>query len=321
MRTPRLLILGLTLAASAAWSGPPPARAARKPVRLVAVGDLMVGTPQVAAIIRAQGPEHPFRPYRELLSGADLAFGNLETPLSERGTPTPGKSPESIARGTNYIFRAPTSTAAGLAWAGFDVVALANNHAMDYGGVALQDTIRVLKKAGVRPVGAGNNLREAFAPVYFERNGQRLALLAISDILPALSIAGSNTPGLAPARGGEFEATMPAAIRAAKQRADWVLVSVHWGKERYTGATPKQTRLGRRLVDWGADVVIGHHTHCMGPIEKYRGSLIHYSLGNFIAYPSSRANVEAWDVTLPTRGRPTQISHVFRWDGTPLRKK
>src|SRR6187399_2043341 len=80
---------------------PPPA-----PVRLVAVGDLMLGT-NVKQVILSQGASYPFRKYRRLLGGADIAFGNLETPLSDRGTPTPGKSQESLEQRVNFIFRAP----------------------------------------------------------------------------------------------------------------------------------------------------------------------------------------------------------------------
>jgi len=295
----------------------PPPEPPPGPVRIVAVGDLMLGT-NVKAVIRKHGARHPFRKYRKLLEGADIAFGNLETPLSDRGAPTPGKSKESLRNHTNFIFRAPPACAAGLAWAGFDIVSLANNHAMDFGPEALRDTLESLEEAGIAVIGGGANLDRAYAPHFLERNGQRIALLGISDILPAFSEAGKERPGIAPARGKEFEARMPDAIAAARKEADQVIVSVHWGKERFTGATPKQRKLGRRLIDWGADLVIGHHTHCMGPVERYGGGLIHYSLGNFVSYTGSRANVEAWEVVLRPGEEPEQASHVYRWDGKYL---
>jgi len=302
----------------------PPAAAAEtvapSPVRLVAVGDLMLGTSVKQTILR-RGPEHPFRKYRKLLRGADVAFGNLETPLSDGGAPTPGKSPESLRTRANYIFRAPPAAAEGLAWAGFDVVSVANNHTMDYGASALRDTLDHLRNAGVAPVGAGADLEEAAAPVRFTRNGQRFALFAISDVLPLFSAADAHTPGVAPARGATFNQRMEEAIAAARRDADWVLVSVHWGKERYTDATPRQRRLGRQLIDWGADVVIGHHTHCMGPVERYQGGLIHYSLGNFISHSGSRRDVEAWEVTFKPGERPSESSHVFHWNGDAVARR
>jgi poly-gamma-glutamate capsule biosynthesis protein CapA/YwtB (metallophosphatase superfamily) len=129
------------------------------------------------------------------------------------------------------------------------------------------------------------------------------------------SAADRKIAGVAPARGAWFGRAMPAALAAARKKADWLLVSVHWGTERYTGATARQQQLGRQLVKWGADLVIGHHTHCMGPIEQYRRRLIHYSLGNFVSHPASRANVEAWEVTFRPGHPLRHRSYVFRWDG------
>ena len=295
----------------------------KTPVRVVAVGDLMLGTP-VKQLILSRGADYPYRKYRRLLQDADLTFGNLETPLSDRGTPTPGKSPESLRAGTNYLFRAPPVAAQGLAAAGFDVVSIANNHTMDYGGVALLDTLEHCEEAGVIPVGAGRDIEAAMKPVLLRRNGQKIALFAISDILPAMSVASRTSPGVAPARGAWFNRHMPAALARARKEADWVLVSVHWGRERYTGATERQKQLGRRLIDWGADVIIGAHTHRMGPIERYHGGWIHYSLGNFVGYPGSRANVEAWEVVLPAgraAGAPTQQSYAFDWTGDRLARR
>jgi poly-gamma-glutamate capsule biosynthesis protein CapA/YwtB (metallophosphatase superfamily) len=322
-----LILAGLLSGCGATTPGASPAHAAslapagvrreRNPVRLVAVGDLMLGT-SVKRLILEKGPAYPFRNYRELLGDADIAFGNLETPLSDRGTPTAGKSKESLEKRTNYIFRAPPSAAEGLAEAGFDVVSVANNHTMDYGGLALRDTLSALAKAKVLAVGAGENLEEAFRPVFLQRNGQRFAIFAISDILPLYSAAGKRTPGIAPARGRDFEKTLPDAIAAARKEADWVLVSVHWGKEKYTGATDKQQRLGRKLIDWGADAVVGHHTHVLGPVEKYRGGVIHYSLGNFVSHPGSRRSVSVWELTFTPGGRPAERSFAFRWDGKAL---
>jgi poly-gamma-glutamate capsule biosynthesis protein CapA/YwtB (metallophosphatase superfamily) len=284
-----------------------------EPVRLVAVGDLMLGG-AVRSLIRARGPDYPFRPFRRLLQEADIAFGNLETPLSERGIPTPGKSRRSLRARTNFLFRAPPTVANGVGWAGFDVVSVANNHTMDYGGDALEDTLTSLSQAGVIPVGAGQDLDAAAAPIFLERRGQRFAVFALSDILPVGSAAGPKRPGVAPARGQAFESRMPAAIAQARRQADWVLVSVHWGRERFRGATARQRSLGHRLVDWGADVVIGHHTHCRGPSERYHGGLIHYSLGNFIADRWARVPPQAWEVLFRPQVRPTATCLTLRLD-------
>lgn len=293
----------------------PAKRKAERSLRLIAVGDLMLGT-SVQRLISVRDPGRPFSGFRTLLRGADVTFGNLETPLSSRGEATRGKSTQSLKEHTNFIFRAPPLAAKGLASAGFDIVSVANNHTADYGPIALLDTLAHLRAVGVRPIGAGADLDAAMAPVYLSRRGSRLAFFGLSDVLPPCSAADAGAPGIAPARGAAFEKRMPAAIAAARKRADWVLVSVHWGRERFAGATAKQRRLGHRLIDWGADVVIGHHTHCLGPVERYRTGIIHYSLGNFIQV--KRTDVAAWEVTLEPGKAPRERLLRFRWNGKRL---
>ncbi len=273
-------------------------------IRLLAVGDLMLGT-DVAVFPESKGALHPFAPAQPLLGAADLTFGNLETPLSDRGSATPGKSADSLRRGTNYLFRAPPAYAAGLAEAGFDVVDVANNHAMDYRGVALLDTLRHLRAAGVAPVGGGRNLAEALEPVVLTRGGIRVAFLGISDVLPAYSVAGKSRPGIAAAPRGAPDPRLARAVARARREADHVVVAVHWGIERHTTASARQKALGRQLVRWGAHVVLGSHPHVLQPVERYRGALIHYSLGNFITYVGNVQPSDALEVVLRPGGSLT----------------
>ena len=198
------------------------------------------------------------------------------------------------------------------------MVSVANNHAMDFGGDALADTVRLLREARVLPVGGGKNLEEAAAAVELTRGGQRFLFLAISDILPAFSVADDRRPGVAPARREGFARAMRRALAAARKRADRVLVSVHWGKERQRSATLRQQQLGRQLIEWGADVVIGHHTHVLGTVEHYKRGIIHYSLGNFVGPLGKQANVGVWEVTFDPGKAPWEHSLTRRWDGGPL---
>lgn len=299
---------GTAVAVAAQTAAAP--RPERQPVRMIAVGDLMLGSRGRSSAL-SRSPRSLFARHRGTVRKADLAFGNLETPLSERGSPTPGKSKESLRKRTNFIFRAPTAAAEGLAWAGFDVLSVANNHTMDYGAVALEDTLACLREAGIQSVGGGAEREAALAPAFLERNHQRFAFFGISDVLPLYSAADRRTPGVAPARGPWFEERMPEAIAQARQLADWVLVSVHWGKERFTGATEKQKRLGHRLIDWGADVVIGHHTHVLGPVEHYGDGIIHYSLGNFIGPRSRKGPSPAWEIVFRPGERPTERTLIL----------
>lgn len=278
-------------------AGPPNTASQVKSVRLLAVGDLMLGT-SVKHRIVAEGADYPFRHAAEVLRAPDITFGNLETPLSSRGRPTPGKSAESLRRGTNYLFRAPPSCATALADSGFDVVSLANNHAMDYQWEALQDSIRELRAAKVVPFGAGRNLEEAYAPVVVTRHGVRVAFIGVTDILPALSSAAKSSPGVAPAPRGSQGNLLQASIAKARKEADFVAVCVHWGIERKTTPSLRQRSLARVFIDQGADLVIGSHPHVLQPVGRYRNGVIHYSLGNFITYISKSQSTEAIEFQL-----------------------
>jgi poly-gamma-glutamate synthesis protein (capsule biosynthesis protein) len=271
-------------------------------VTVLAVGDLLLGS-SVKERILAEGADYPFRKATSFLRAADITFGNLECPLTERGVPTPGKSADSLREKRNFLFRAPPGCGEGLASAGFDVVSVANNHAMDYSAEGLLDTLASLRAAGVEPVGGGEEITSACAPVILTRGRTRVAFVGMSDILPPYSPAGKATPGIAPARSTAarpgFEAAVKAQLRELRQRADFILISIHWGKERWTSPTPRQIQLGHFLIDAGADGVIGHHPHVLQPIVRYHGRPIAFSLGNFISYTGKpRARTLALELTL-----------------------
>ena len=124
-------------------------------VRLMAVGDIMLGR-GVKEYSSAQGYVYPFQHVKDTLLGSDLIFGNLELPLSSRGTPHPTK------RLGFPAFRADPEAVEGLLAAGFNVLSLANNHILDYGEKALFDTIEVLRANGIYCVGAGRNVEGLF---------------------------------------------------------------------------------------------------------------------------------------------------------------
>lgn len=319
----QLLIIALGAAGIAASTrAKPNDRLAGQTLTVVAVGDLMLGT-TVSRLIRKYDPAYPLRPLKPLFTNADVAFGNLETTITDFARPDPVKRRKLAARsralaqakampdqpvkipGMEYLFRAPTSTAVGLAQVGLDVVSLANNHAMDYQAEGMMDTIRRLRSAGVASVGAGKNLAEARQPVILMRHGLKIAFFGLSDILPSGHTATSTRAGIAPARGAAFQSHTQAALSDAKKRADFVAVAVHWGIERKTTASRRQQALGRQLIDWGADLVIGSHPHRVQPVEKYHGGLIHYSLGDCVTYVSRKRPTEAWRIVLTRGSLPT----------------
>lgn len=238
----------------------------------MAVGDIMLGR-TIGDLIETEGYQAPFIFTEETLNQADITVGNLECPISDLGTPA--KKP--------YAFRAPLAAGQSLAYAGFDVVSLANNHSLDYGVEALQDTINTLVDNQVLSVGAGMNEEEAYAPVFLEVNGLRLAFLAFAEIPAAVYDyasweAESDKPGIAWAHPHHVQA----GIQAAKAQADVVIVLVHNGYEFFETVTQHQQEFAHLAIQSGAALVIGSHPHVLQRVEKYQDGLIAYSMGNFV---------------------------------------
>ncbi|MCS7310206.1 MAG: CapA family protein [Armatimonadota bacterium] len=254
---------------------------AARPVTVLATGDIMLVL-GMTYLLRQYGAKYPFQKVRPLLSRASILVGNLEAPFTLRNTPTPYKSAESVRARRDYILRAEPRWAQALVFAGFDAVGLANNHLMDYQEGGLYDTLRVLDRVGIAYAGAGRSLEEARRPAILKRDGLQFALLSYSCILPVGSVATSTRAGIAPARGAGAEEGMRQDIQTARERADFVLVSIHWGKQLAEFPESTQRRLGRLLIDWGADAVVGHHPHVLQGIEVYREKVIAYSLGDFV---------------------------------------
>lgn len=220
-------------------------------------------------VVAERGYDYPFVKMLPYFAGAHIIFGNVEGPLTNRGTPEPDKT---------FVFRSPpTKVSAALKAAGFNVVSLANNHTLDYGADGLLQTIEVLNEAGILHSGAGADLMAARQPALIAVNGLKVAFLAYSMTLPENFFAG---PGKAGTAFGH-EAHVRADVQSARKQADIVLVSFHWGQEGKTTLREYQTRLGRIAIDAGASAVIGHHPHILQGIEQYKDGIILYSLGNF----------------------------------------
>ncbi len=242
-----------------------------EPVCLVVVGDIMLSR-GVAGEIRKHGGDlrYPFLKMEKHLQSGDIVFGNLENPI------TPGREimmPE-------MTLRADPGVETALRDAGFTVLSLANNHLADFGSQGLLDTMQYLSQAGIEYTGAGETIDSAFAAKFIEVKGLKLAFLAFTDpvLVPESYLAGAEQPGVA-----FFEREkVIAAVQAARDKADFVVVSMHAGTEYEPAPDLAQTRLARLAVDAGADLVLGHHPHVVQKIEKYKDKYIIYSLGNFI---------------------------------------
>jgi hypothetical protein len=246
-----------------------------RPLVLAAAGDVTFGT-DVASAIAAYGAAYPWLSVGPLLRSADLATANLEGTVSNRGSPVPDKS---------FTFRGPPSALEGAAQAGgIDVFSVANNHSLDFGSQAFFDTLALTRRAGIAVVGGGPNLAAARRPAILTRGGVRVAFLGYSDINPDGFVAGPGRAGTAPAD----TAAVAADVRAARRRADLVVVWFHWGIELDRYPDSRQQDLAAAALNAGAAVVLGAHPHVLQPLARpARGRLVAWSLGNFVFPPHS----------------------------------
>ncbi|RED65593.1 CapA family protein [Cohnella lupini] len=239
-------------------------------VSLALVGDILPAA-KVLDLMKINGYDYPFLKARPVLEAADIAAGNLETPITARGTPAEDKQ---------YVFRGAAEAVPALKEAGFDFLSLANNHTLDYGWEGLSDTMDALDDADLQHAGSGNDDREAFSPAYIESNGITVGFVSVTRVVPDVSWkADRSHPGVAEAYSPDRAV---AAIKEAKENADIVVVMVHWGVERADRPVAHQTDLAHRFVDAGADIVVGSHPHVLQGFEFYKDKWIAYSLGNFV---------------------------------------
>ena len=247
----------------------------------------------VAARLAAD-PATTVGPMAEVLRRADLAVVNLETAITDRGTPAPKE----------FTFRAPPSAFAALDAAGVDVATMANNHGADFGVVGIRDSLAAAKRAGFPVIGIGADATEAFRPHRVTINGQRIAVIGATQVLDANLAAawsaGDGKPGLASAYD---EKRLLQAVRAARAQADTVVVDLHWGRELERCPIDRQRALAPKLVAAGADVVVGSHAHVLLGGGYLRGAYVHYGLGNFVFYSSGGVTAQSGVLLLTARGR------------------
>ncbi len=247
-------------------------------VSIAAVGDIMLGevTPQY---MEQYGVNYPFDSTRQILAEADLTMGNLEAAFSNTGTRFDKK----------FTFKVPPKYAPSLLHAGIDVVTLANNHILDFGMEALKNTISTLDSLGIAHCGAGATYAEAIKPALLERNGYRIAVLGYSLTFPEEFWANRQQGGTV----FPHEHLLKKSIQQCDTLADITIVTFHWGAELANYPKDYQKQIAHKSIDYGADLVIGHHPHVLQGLEIYNNRLIAYSLGNFTFSSYSRKTTES----------------------------
>lgn len=235
--------------------------------RLVFAGDVMFSRGVLRRIVAAHDPALPFRKIAPLMSAADIAFVNLESPFSDRGP----------YHQSGLIFHAPPDTIAGLQLAGIAIASTANNHSRDCGSHGVEFTISWLRSHGIAPLGTSESEALTHEGVVLVRHGVRFGFLGYTfdqqngnwhDIDPRIALADPKA--------------VCRDVTALRKRADVVIVSMHHGVEYTRAPTKAQIEFAHAAIDAGASLVIGHHPHVIQPQETYHGGLIFYSLGNFV---------------------------------------
>lgn len=216
----------------------------------------------------------PWREIGAFFRKADLGYVNLETPLSSTGRHVGS-------------FCSPPGYAETLAQNNIRLVSIANNHAFDAGEAGLIDTMRALNEHQVRFVGGGMDIGAARAGEMVTVNGLRLGMLAYTATCNSffISLAKRDQPGILPL----YEPMVLEDITAMRNRCDFLLVAPHFDAENVSRVHRNSIAMARRMIDHGADLVIGSHSHVPKPVELYRGKLIIYSLGNLIFPYTARA--------------------------------
>lgn len=241
-----------------------------------AVGDIMLAG-RWAPVLKKKGYEFPFGGVAGRLAEGDINLANLESPVATGGSEFTEKK---------FRFRASPEVADALRSAGFNLVTLANNHSMDFGGEALTETLKHLNKAGIAWIGAGEDLDEARKMALYTVKGKKIAFLGYSLTQPIEFFASRKRPGTAPGYAKMVEAD----VASARRQADCVIVSFHWGTEGSGTVQAYQRTAARKAIDAGADVIFGHHPHVLQGVERYKNGIIFYSLGNFTFASKSRTS-------------------------------
>jgi poly-gamma-glutamate synthesis protein (capsule biosynthesis protein) len=233
-----------------------------KAATFLATGDIMLSRNVALQINKAREPLLPFSQMAEILKAADFSFANLESQFAENNP---------IVGGHSMIFAAPKADVQGLKDYNFQVVNLANNHALDLGVTGLEFTLKYLDENQIQHIGAGNNLEEAWQPAVVAANGIKICFVSAS-------YASANDNGKSSnnyvARIEDVQ-NLKSSIFNLKSTCDFIVASMHAGVEYTRTSNKSQVDFAHAAIDYGADLVIGSHPHWVQTIEKYQGSPPH----------------------------------------------
>lgn len=268
-------------------------------IRIVLLGDSLI----LKSMKNLVEHDERFGRVQSILREADLVFAECENPLTTKGVPA-----EKI-----ITVRGDPSIVNDLKMLGYDAVTLANNHAMDYGWEGLSETMDTLRENGIKYVGAGKNLDEAWSPLVIQQKGIRIGFVAFSNTLAMGFAAGPRRPGVAPIHvttlyenqllwmleepgsppvikteaSDEDRELLKKSLKRAKEQCDFLIAVPHWGRGSQEEVLEYQKLLGHDMVENGVDLIYGMHAHVVHPVEIYKRVPIIYCMNNFIFHAPS----------------------------------
>lgn len=229
-------------------------------MKILLTGDLVVNRPY--------DPSNIEDSLKNLFASSDFNIVNLEAPITSQSQKLLKTGPHLKADkgSTKAVFRALN----------VNMVTLANNHILDYGDKGVLDTIGFCESNKIQPIGAGKDKTEASRIFYLDTREGKIAFLNFAE--NEWSSASEDSAG---GNGMDLIDDL-LKIQEAKSRANYVFIIVHGGHEYYNLPSPRMQKQYRFYIDNGADIVVGHHPHCLSGSEVYNGKQIYYSLGNFL---------------------------------------
>jgi poly-gamma-glutamate capsule biosynthesis protein CapA/YwtB (metallophosphatase superfamily) len=248
-----------------------------KETRLLFGGDVMLSRFVGRLARQRHDPASPLRDLAPMLSAADIAFVNLESPFSDRGRPVD----------EGMIFKAEPEMVLALELAGIDVVSTANNHTRDCNGYGLEFTLDWLAHHGIAAVGSGKSADAAHAGAVLTRNGYRFGFLGYT-----FDQSNGNHSDVDDRVADIDLQQMQLDVADLLLRADAAIVSMHAGFEYSPRPNAQQVEFAHAAIDAGARVVVGHHPHVVQPWERYGSGVIFYSLGNLVFYQFQRVETQ-----------------------------
>ena len=266
-------------------------------ITLTFSGDTMFDW-QLRPVIQSKGADYPFQHVKPEIEKADYSFVNLESAFTTREKKYPGQL---------FWIKSDPSTLQAIKNTGYDIVNIGNNHTLDYYQDGLLDTISHVEKIGLPYIGAGKNASDAYTARDVTIKGKKFKFISFVRFMPDSAwVATNDKPGIA---NGYDLNLVTKTIKEQKKDADYMIVYMHWGVEKTNRPADYQKEYVQKMVEAGANAIVGSHPHWLQGFEYYNKVPVAYSLGNFL-FPDyvTGHSAETGVLTLKFKGKDVQMS-------------